>query len=178
MDYFQMMRGACNHDSDAIVQHDERYRRWMVALAARYVRNDAEEVIHDVFSEVHLNKRTCDFTVKAEPSWRAYLRRMASSRSIDRLRARKNRQEVAWPSNDFDVEETTQSSDDSAERLEWIAKCAESLSSRHREAFELRAGGLSSAEVAERMGIAVTKVYVYYSEAMKAIKERVEGKLA
>lgn len=172
------MQGAGEHEPEAVIAHDDRYRNWLVAIAKRKLGSEhaADEVVADMFTEIHLKSRTLEFVLKPEGMWRSYLLKMVASRCVDYQRKAGRRREVAWPENDFDLvgsEDTN--AETKAEQLAQVARFVATLSKCCRNVFELRCDGVPSKQVAQELGIPVREVHRRYSQAKMALKRCVEG---
>ncbi|MEM6289715.1 MAG: sigma-70 family RNA polymerase sigma factor [Myxococcota bacterium] len=130
----------------------DRFAGLMLATAKRILgdRGGAEDLVHDVFMEVW---RNCDNYEASRGSVRTWILVRLRSRALDRLRSASVRREVA--TEDVAPNEPAPESDDPSlapDRAAVRAALAE-LPPEQRTVLELSYfQGLSSSEIAERMG--------------------------
>ncbi len=130
----------------------DRFAGLMIATAKRILgdRGGAEDLVHDVFMEVW---RNCDNYEASRGSVRTWILVRLRSRALDRLRSASVRREVA--TEDVAPNEPAPESDDPSlapDRAAVRAALAE-LPAEQRTVLELSYfHGLSSSEIAERMG--------------------------
>jgi RNA polymerase sigma-70 factor, ECF subfamily len=160
----RMTRG----DRAALSALYERHAATLLAVVLLIVRDrhDAEDVVHDVFLEVW---RNCGSYSAALASVRTWLVVRARSRSLDRLRANQRRRAVGEATQAAVPPEqaTAGSTQDRQRLLSALAQVPEAQQGVITLAyFE----GLSTTEIAERLGIPVGTVKSRAHAALKALR--------
>jgi RNA polymerase sigma-70 factor (family 1) len=136
-------------------------------------RQEAEEVVQDVFMKIWRNRSTLDPAL----SFNAYLFKIAYRQIIEKFRkisqAQKYLHDIA--------EETLEFTDETDERtnyqslLELVERLIGKLPDRQKEVLVLRRiEGMPVAEIAEKLGIAPKTVEHHITEALKNIKAGLE----
>ncbi|MCH9698925.1 MAG: sigma-70 family RNA polymerase sigma factor [Gammaproteobacteria bacterium] len=85
---YQILASIQEGEKSALAALYDRHHRWMLAVAVRILnnRNDAEDLLHDVFVEIWSKAGSYDKQRGTVPSWLAVKIR---SRALDRLRSLK-----------------------------------------------------------------------------------------
>jgi RNA polymerase sigma-70 factor, ECF subfamily len=154
----RLHQSATRGNADASRQLFDRYAPWMLAVALRILRRreDAEEVVNDVFFE--LFKSSSSYTAD-RGSMRSYLVMLTRSRSIDALRRRVAgiQRKVIEPvhATDYTVSAAPGPHDDavSAELRAQIKQIVAGLPPDEREAIEAAFyEGLTHVQIADATG--------------------------
>ena len=163
---------------DAAAGLYDRYAAQMLALSRRILRNDgdAEEVVQDVFAQAW--RSAADFR-RSRGSVAAWLLMMTRSRSIDRLRARTARPDLAsdgeaaeQPAGNLSPAEQVLS-DEQARR---VRDAVSALTAPQREALELAYyEGLTQAEIAARLSQPLGTIKTRMRAALQVLRERLRS---
>ena len=181
-------------DDDALLQRiaagDEQalgalYDRWsplVFSLCVHVLGDDdeAEEAVEETFWQAWRQAARYDITRGAVSTW---LTTIARSRALDRLRARRRRQEDAMSdlseTKRAAVEETARRGDDPAsgaevsERRALVRQALLALPPEQREVLELAYfRGLSQTEIAERTGQPLGTIKTRVRLAMEKLRDR------
>lgn len=181
-------------DDDALLQRiaagDEQalgalYDRWsplVFSLCVHILGDDdeAEEAVEETFWQAWRQAARYDTTRGAVSTW---LTTIARSRALDRLRARRRRQEDAMSdlseTKRAAVEETARRGDDPAsgaevsERRALVRQALLALPPEQREVLELAYfRGLSQTEIAERTGQPLGTIKTRVRLAMEKLRDR------
>jgi len=181
-------------DDDALLQRiaagDEQalgalYDRWsplVFSLCVHVLGDDdeAEEAVEETFWQAWRQAARYDTTRGAVSTW---LTTIARSRALDRLRARRRRQEDAMSdlseTKRAAVEETARRGDDPAsgaevsERRALVRQALLALPPEQREVLELAYfRGLSQTEIAERTGQPLGTIKTRVRLAMEKLRDR------
>ena len=181
-------------DDDALLQRiaagDEQalgalYDRWsplVFSLCVHILGDDdeAEEAVEETFWQAWRQAARYDITRGAVSTW---LTTIARSRALDRLRARRRRQEDAMSdlseTKRAAVEETARRGDDPAsgaevsERRALVRQALLALPPEQREVLELAYfRGLSQTEIAERTGQPLGTIKTRVRLAMEKLRDR------
>lgn len=166
---------ACR-DQEAFEQLYERYHVMVYHLAYKILRNreEAEEVVSEVFWQVW--REATRYNVQ-RGSATAWIVTLARSRAIDALRAQRGR---AIPGNEAPTFSLPSGQGNEPEgvvnlvqRALFVRQALEGLSPEQRTALELSFfGGLSHAEIAERLAEPLGTVKTRIRSAMLKLRER------
>jgi RNA polymerase sigma-70 factor (ECF subfamily) len=160
------------------------YDRWVTPVHSLVLRlladgDEAEDVVEEAFWQAWRQAARYEESRGAVSTW---LITIARSRALDRLRARRRRQEEAWSQLGFgDMEGDTLPAPaadsplagaEQAERRALVAKALMALPPEQRETIELAYfGGLSQSEIAERTGQPLGTVKTRVRLAMEKLRE-------
>src|SRR5918912_2660756 len=160
------------------------YDRWVTLVHSLVLRlladaDEAEDVVEETFWQAWRQAERYEQERAAVYTW---LTTIAGSRALDRLRARRRRQEEAWSQLGFsDVESITLSAPaadnplagaEQAERRAIVARALTALPPEQRETIELAYfGGLSQSEIAEQTGQPLGTVKTRVRLAMEKLRE-------
>jgi RNA polymerase sigma-70 factor (ECF subfamily) len=160
------------------------YDRWVTLVHSLVLRlladaDEAEDVVEEVFWQAWRQAARYEESRGAVSTW---LTTIARSRALDRLRARRRRQEEAWSQIGFgDMESITLPAPaadnplagaEQAERRAFVARALTALPPEQRETIELAYfGGLSQSEIAERTGQPLGTVKTRVRLAMEKLRE-------
>lgn len=166
-------------DSAALAELYDRYAGTMLALAQRVVGRgaEAEDIIHDVFLETW--RHAADYDV-ARGTVKAWLLLRTRSRSLDvQKSARVSKQasglDDAWLSRLGDPNRDTTAGVDQARVRRVLAQ----LSPEQREVLLLGYfEGLSSSEIAERVGVPIGTVKSRVAAALAALRSALSDPVA
>jgi RNA polymerase sigma-70 factor (ECF subfamily) len=155
LDDVELLREAARGELSAIAVVYDRFAGLLLSMAEKILtdRAMAEDLVHDVFLEVWRHAASYD---PARGSVRTWMLVRLRSRALDRMRSARTRREVG--SNDdsepksglveLDVEDPSLEPDRKS-----IRRALEELPAEQRQVLELAYfHGLTSAEIAERMG--------------------------
>lgn len=164
-------------DNDALVSVFLSQRAALVDAAAPIVgcRSRAEDVVQDAY--VRLAEGGAATDVRHPP---AYLFRLVRNLAVDRLRrsaleARHGAGE-AVPESAAAVEPSPEDAALARESLRRLEAALTELPERTRLVFEMsRVGGLTSEQIAARLGISVSLVYLLLRDAMTHCRQRLFG---
>ncbi len=168
--------GACARgDQDALAALYDQTSSLVYGVALRMlgIPADAEEITIDVYNQVWRSAAGFSTTRGSVTTWLAVL---ARSRSIDRIRARKTRQQQEEPisehtdfsSRGMDPETATAS----GQRSHRVRAAMSGLPAEHRRAVELAFfSGLSHSELAERLGLPLGTVKTRIRWSMMKLRE-------
>lgn len=168
-----LVRAIATGDRGALAALYDRYAALVITVGLRILRNrrEAEDVAHDVFLEVWRRAGTYD---AAKASVRTWLILIMRCRSLDR---RKSAQ-VALTSPLIDDARVTDSGDgpDAQVDRSRIAPALATLSAAQREVLVLGYfEGLSSSEIADRLGVPLGTVKSRVAGALRALRGRLAG---
>jgi RNA polymerase sigma-70 factor (ECF subfamily) len=147
----ELIREAARGEIDALASVYDRYSRLLMTTAERMLgdRAMAEDLVHDVLMEVWRSAASYDV---ARGSVRTWILVRLRSRALDRLRSARTRREVAAPEEHQPVADDGEDPSLEPDRRAIRSALAE-LPPEQREVLELAYfHGLSSSEIAERMG--------------------------
>ncbi len=160
------------------------YDRWVTLVHSLVLRlladaDEAEDVVEETFWQAWRQAERYEQERAAVSTW---LTTIARSRALDRLRARRRRQEGAWSQLGLsDMEGITLPAPaadnplvgaEQAERRALVAKALTALPPEQRETIELAYfGGLSQSEIAERTGQPLGTVKTRVRLAMEKLRE-------
>ena len=165
----EVVSGARQGHGDALAELYARYGRSLMALAYRLTgsRDDAEDVLHDVFLGLPEALRQYD----ERGSFEGWLRRVTARVALTRLRKTSRAREVALV-DDLVAPATT------ADRLADVAlveRAINALPDALRSVFILReVEGYSHAEVAELLGISTNASEVRLHRAIRALRKQLD----
>jgi len=174
-----LVRGMARGDSAALALLYDRYSGSMLALAQRIVGRgaEAEDVIHDVFLEAWRHSADYD---EARGSVKAWLLLRTRSRSLDvQKSARVSKQasglDDAWLAELGDPSRDTTAGADQAR----IRQVLVALPPEQREVLLLGYfEGLSSSEMAERVGVPLGTVKSRVAAALSALRSALSDREA
>jgi RNA polymerase sigma-70 factor (ECF subfamily) len=160
------------------------YDRWsplISSLAMHLLRDvsEVEEVVEETFWQAWRQAARYEAARGAVSTW---LTTIARSRALDRLRARRRRQEEPWSGlaehdRDAQVDTAPATGDpaamaESSERRRLVLAALDGLPSEQREVIELAYfGGLSQSEIAEKTGQPLGTVKTRVRLAMEKLRE-------
>lgn len=163
------MVAAGNHHALGILY--QRYSGSVFGVAARVLGNgcDAEDLVHDVFVEAWQKAGTYDPTRGTVRSW-FHVR--ARCRALDRLRSPANSRLRSLEEAGLDARPAPESFDPSlAPDQQRVREALSALRRPKREVVELAYfGGLSSSEIAERLGLPVGTVKSRVRAGVEALR--------
>ncbi|MEW6298336.1 MAG: sigma-70 family RNA polymerase sigma factor [Thermodesulfobacteriota bacterium] len=171
-----LLDAVVRRDQDAFERLYEQYHAMVYHLAYKILhsRESAEEVVYEVFWQVWREAGRYDAGRGSVGAWLATL---ARSRAIDALRARR-----ANPGPEGDVALLAMASEpvndpeagaSLAQRAAFVHEALQSLSPEQRTALELSFfGGLSHAEIADRLAEPLGTVKTRIRSAMLKLRER------
>ena len=153
-----------------------KYGRMVWATAYRLLgrADDAEECMQDAFlSAVVLARR------QKVRNWPGVLRHLATSRALDRLRARSRRNERTRDCTELDALSSGQATPDERAQVSELAsrlrRALAELPPRHAEVFVLRfVEQMSYKEIGESLALTTNAVGVLLHEARERLRERLE----
>jgi RNA polymerase sigma-70 factor (ECF subfamily) len=147
----RLMERMVARDANAVGELYDRHSRLLFGLVLRILghRNDAEEVLQEVFMAVWNRSETYNVALGPPVGW---LVRVARNRAVDRLRANAVRlrtaESMAAPSAPIDTPETHAAS---SEQQRQVAQALSALPGEHRALIEQAYFlGLTQSELAER----------------------------
>jgi RNA polymerase sigma-70 factor (ECF subfamily) len=152
LDDIELIEEAARGEADALSALYDRFSGLLLTMAIRMLgdRAMAEDLVHDVFMEVWRNASRYD---RSRGTVRTWVLVRLRSRALDRLRSASSRREV--PTDDVTPREAAPDLEDPAlepDRAAVRVALAE-LPEEQRKVLELSYfHGLSSSEIAERMG--------------------------
>lgn len=152
LDDIELIEEAARGEADALSALYDRFSGLLLTMAIRMLgdRAMAEDLVHDVFMEVWRNASRYD---RSRGTVRTWVLVRLRSRALDRLRSASSRREV--PTDDVTPREAAAELEDPAlepDRAAVRVALAE-LPDEQRKVLELSYfHGLSSSEIAERMG--------------------------
>lgn len=166
-----MVRAMARGDNGALAELYDRYAGTMLALAQRIVGRgaEAEDIIHDVFLETWRHSADYD---PARGSVKAWLLLRTRSRSLDVQKSARVKKQASglsdtWLAQLGDPSRDTASSADQAR----IRQVLVDLSPEQREVLLLGYfEGLSSSEIAERVGVPLGTVKSRVAAALAALR--------
>lgn len=160
------------------------YDRWsplISSLAMHLLRDvsEVEEVVEETFWQAWRQAARYEAARGAVSTW---LTTIARSRALDRLRARRRRQEEPWSGlsehdRDAQVDSAPATGDpaamaESSERRRLVLAALEALPPEQREVIELAYfGGLSQSEIADKTGQPLGTVKTRVRLAMEKLRE-------
>ena len=153
-------------DAGALSELYARYARPLMALAYRLTgsREDAEDVLHDVFLGLPEALRRYDERGSLEP----WLKRVTARVALTRLRSQGRRRELSLDALPAPV---MAAPDRSADDLGAVARALDALPETLRAVFVLReVEGLSHAEIAALLDISARASEVRLHRALKALR--------
>ena len=167
-----------NREMDAAAELYDRHAARLYALARRIVGNDAdaEDVVQDVFSQAWRTAASYDVKRGSVLGW---LLTMTRTRSIDRLRARQARPDMAatqLPEGIVAPDDTIADRLVVAEQATRVRAALHSLPPQQRPPLELAYyEGLTQAEIAERLAEPLGTVKTRMRAALGQLRERLRG---
>jgi RNA polymerase sigma-70 factor (ECF subfamily) len=152
LDDVELIEEAARGEADALSALYDRFSNLLLTMAIRMLgdRAMAEDLVHDVFMEVWRNADRYD---PSRGSVRTWVLVRLRSRALDRLRSATSRREV--PTDDITPREATPEGEDPSLQPDRAAvrRALTELPEEQRLVLELSYfHGLSSSEIAERMG--------------------------
>ncbi len=171
-----LVAGIARRQQEALDQLYEKYQAVVYHLAFRILnsRESAEEVVHDVFWQVWREAGRYDAQRGSVGAWLATL---ARSRTIDTLRARRDKPAAAVDIDDRPI--TTDPADDPQEvasldqRALLVRDALDSLPADQRAALELSFfGGLTHVEIAKQLAEPLGTVKTRIRAAMLRLREQ------
>ena len=163
---------------------DELYRRYsspVYSLVWKILQNaeESEDVTLDVFWQVWRQAERYDLSRGAPPAW---IFTLARSRAIDRLRARRRREDrtVSFddPELNLDPLDDEKAPDEVAsfrQTRDAVREAMKSLSARQREAVELAFfQGLTHVEIAERLGQPLGTVKTRIRQGLIRLRQKLD----
>jgi RNA polymerase sigma-70 factor (family 1) len=144
-------------------------RLYYFALGYLKSKEEAEEVVQDVFYKIWLNRES----LNPQLSFKAYIFKIAYRRINELFRKVAQEQDYRHEiiSTSFDFDNNLDERTDYHSLLELVEKIVNNLPPRQKEIFTKRKrDGLSVKEVAELLGIAPKTVENHLNEALKTIK--------
>jgi RNA polymerase sigma-70 factor (ECF subfamily) len=169
-----LVRRVAAGDDAALAALYDRYASVMLAIAVRILgdRREAEDLLHDVFLEVWKQAHTFDENRGSARGW-LFLR--MRSRALDRRKsAAFSRRSDSAPQQRADAADAP----DVAADREAMRRALAQLPDAHRQALELGYyEGLSSSEIAERLGVPIGTVKSRVARALACLRELLAGKV-
>jgi RNA polymerase sigma-70 factor (family 1) len=144
-------------------------RLYYFALGYLKSKEEAEEVVQDVFYKIWLNRES----LNPQLSFKAYIFKIAYRRINELFRKVAQEQDYRHEiiSTSFDFDNNLDERTDYHSLLELVEKIVNNLPPRQKEIFTKRKrDGLSVKEIAELLGIAPKTVENHLNEALKTIK--------
>jgi RNA polymerase sigma-70 factor (family 1) len=144
-------------------------RLYYFALGYLKSKEEAEEVVQDVFYKIWLNRES----LNPQLSFKAYIFKIAYRRINELFRKVAQEQDYRHEiiSTSFDFDNNLDERTDYHSLLQLVEKIVNNLPPRQKEIFTKRKrDGLSVKEVAELLGIAPKTVENHLNEALKTIK--------
>jgi RNA polymerase sigma-70 factor (ECF subfamily) len=175
-----LLRRVATGDESALGTLYDRWSPLVHALVLRMLgdADEAEDVVEETFWQAWRHASRYEVARGAVSTW---LTTIARSRALDRLRARRRRQEDSWTQleeREVDLTEQPARHDDpltsaeSAERRRRVASALAALPAEQRQAIELAYfGGFSQSEIAERTGQPLGTVKTRVRLAMDKLRE-------
>ncbi len=157
----------------AVIDVFERYRedvyRWAYRVLGRH--HDALDAAQDVFLRWLNQSRTA-----APPrSARGWLRQATINRSIDLLRARRGVGAAAQKEAMQSAARLTEAGAEQAELRNDISGALAELSEAQRSVLVAKVyDGMTFAEIAEELGVAVPTAKTHYLRALRGVRDRLE----
>lgn len=167
----QLVSAIAVGDAHALQALSLRYSRMLTALAWRFLGDeaDAEEVVADVLWHAWSDAKSFD---PARGSVAAWLVTMARSRAIDRLRAKKARQNSPQIEASIPNPSDPAMDVDEAQRAQIVRAAVASLDAEERAALELAYfSDLSQSQIAERLQIPLGTVKTRIRNAMIKLRQ-------
>jgi RNA polymerase sigma-70 factor (ECF subfamily) len=144
-------------------------RLYYFALGYLKSKEEAEEVVQDVFYKIWLNRES----LNPQLSFKAYIFKIAYRRINELFRKVAQEQDYRHEiiSTSFDFDNNLDERTDYHSLLQLVEKIVNNLPPRQKEIFTKRKrDGLSVKEIAELLGIAPKTVENHLNEALKTIK--------
>jgi RNA polymerase sigma-70 factor (ECF subfamily) len=165
-----LVRAVAAGDRPALAMLYDRYASLVMAVGVRILRNrrDAEDIAHDVFLEVWRRAGTYD---PAKASVRTWLVLIMRCRALDRRKSAPVSMTSALI-EDVRTSDPSESPDAKLERAR-VTSALGALTTAQREVLVLGYyEGLSSSEIAERLGIPLGTVKSRVAGALRALRGR------
>jgi RNA polymerase sigma-70 factor, ECF subfamily len=176
LDDIELIEEAARGEADALSALYDRFSGLLLTMAIRMLgdRAMAEDLVHDVFMEVWRNASRYD---RSRGTVRTWVLVRLRSRALDRLRSASSRREV--PTDDVTPREAAPELEDPSlepDRAAVRVALAE-LPEEQRQVLELSYfQGLSSSEIAERMGSPLGTVKSRTAAALAKLRSVMEPK--
>jgi len=157
-----------SRDAEAFAEIVARYSKMVYATCLRVLGNsvDAEDVAQQCFADLAQHPQ------RVRSSLAGWLHRMATHRSVDRLRSEKSRRqrEVSYAAS----QKTMAVGDDEGLRTR-LDEAATALKPAHRDVIVLRFfRGMTQEEVANQLGISLRTVQYRQQRAVESIRRRLK----
>lgn len=172
----ELIEEAARGEVDALSALYDRFSGLLLTMAMRMLgdRAMAEDLVHDVFMEVWRNASRYD---RSRGTVRTWVLVRLRSRALDRLRSASSRREV--PSDDITPREAAPEVEDPSLQPDRVAvrQALTELPEEQRLVLELSYfQGLSSSEIAERMGSPLGTVKSRTAAALAKLRSVMEPK--
>lgn len=177
-----LIRRVADGDGDGFQELFRRHASTTLGLLVKVLkrRDEAEEVLQDVFLEVWNRAGRYD---ASRASVRGWILLRARSRAIDRIRSRKARAEREREAHasqvrreGLDVQPVGTSRLEREERSRKVDSALDRLPEPQRQALEMAFfGGLTQAQIAERVGAPLGTIKSRVLLGMKKLRQTLEG---
>ncbi|MGH7197190.1 MAG: sigma-70 family RNA polymerase sigma factor [Candidatus Omnitrophota bacterium] len=170
-DPIRLIERIVNKDREAFGRFYDRFAPLLYGLALRILRSqpDAEEVVQDVFHAVWQKARDYE---KRRGSPEAWIITMTRSRAIDKLRARRRRDQRTTPIEEpFEIVDDAPAEERTDARLS-VEGILEKLPEAQREALGLAYyEGFTQSEIAVRLDVPLGTVKTRIRDGLKRLRE-------
>ncbi len=171
-----LISGAAAGDRDCLAALYDRYAPALLAIGRRILsdRREAEDLLHDVFLEVWRQAGDYD---EARGSVRAWLLMRMRSRALDRRKSAVFSKRADLPAPDAVADALGEAGEDPAlaPDRDAVRRALEQLPAEQRQVLELGYfEGLSSSEIAERVGAPIGTVKSRVAAALSKLRQAVQ----
>ncbi len=167
----QLLARIADHDSDAFSAFYDRYAPRAYGLLRRMLadREDADDVLQEVFWQVWRNARQFD---PRRGTVKAWLTLMTRSRALDRHRRRGREAGVGELPVQLHDPAAVDDGNEHAEQMHRARRALEGLQQEQRDAIQWAFfGGLSHSEIAARAGLPLGTVKTRIRTGMMKLRE-------